>query len=556
MTTDTNRTERVLGVLRLSRETDGSTSIERQREAIEHAAARPDRHARVVAWAEDSGVSGGLDPFKRPSLAPWFAERAGDWDTLMIYKIDRLSRRVAHFSKVLDWCRENGKSIVSVSEGIDLSTPMGTVFAHIIAAFAQGELDTMRGRVEAAKAKRHTEGWWIAGLPPFGYTLERLGDGKGKWLVQHPEYAEMARGFAKAVLEGQSLRSMAMELNERKVLTWQDTISVMAGKPTRGSKWTSDSIREVLKNPRVAGFFTYKGEVVEDPETLKPVMVTAEPILDAATWEKVVARLATNQRSARTTRSKAMLVGVGRCGGCGGGVQKAERAITKKTGPAAGTEYRYVSYRCANKSRHGICGQGSLQVPAQLLEDFVTESLLGNLGDLPVMERVALTVIDPSVELDKVINRLAMLNEDFLAGVYDGEEEAEQYRSMRRKLVRRRDALREEAEAFAEQANTYRPTGQTWADMWAGKTDEERQEFLKLHGVTVKVFRDMAEHSRYSFWLDLGDVRGMAAAAGVTADVSADTGGAAYQVPADVIEALMADSGLLWVDGKLTAPAN
>ncbi|MGW3625262.1 recombinase family protein [Streptomyces sp. NPDC000880] len=300
--TDRPRLERVLGVLRLSQQADGSTSIERQQEGIDHWAASPLRNARVVAWADDPGVSGGLSPFKRPVLGSWLTdERADKWDTLAFLKIDRLSRRVAHFSEVLHWAQEHGKSVVSVSEGIDMSTPMGKMFAQILAVFAEGELDTIKLRIEDAKNRRLDKGWWIAGLPSFGYTLERLGENKGKWLVQHPEYAELARGFAQAVMNGRSLRSMAKKLNEQGVMTWQDTVSVMAGKPARGTRWTADSIREVLKNPRIAGLFTYKGEVMEDMNG-EPVMVTAQPILDRPMWYSVVEKLEKNQGPVRTTK--------------------------------------------------------------------------------------------------------------------------------------------------------------------------------------------------------------------------------------------------------------
>src|SRR5688572_24148649 len=140
-------TLRVLGSLRLSVDTDDSTAIPRQKEHVQHWVEAPGRDAQVVAWATDTDVSGGLHPFKRPDLGKWFDDEHKDlWDVLCVMKVDRLSRRVAHFSEIVQWCQDNGKIIVSTQEGIDMSTPMGKMFAQILAVFAEGELDTIRSR--------------------------------------------------------------------------------------------------------------------------------------------------------------------------------------------------------------------------------------------------------------------------------------------------------------------------------------------------------------------------------------------------------------------------
>lgn len=138
-------TLRVLGSLRLSVETDTSTAIPRHRDHIQHWVDAPGHDVRIVAWATDTDVSGGLHPFKRPDLGKWFRDELADqWDVLCVMKVDRLSRRVAHFSDIVQSCQEHGKIIVSTQEGIDMSTPMGKMFAQILAVFAEGELDTIR----------------------------------------------------------------------------------------------------------------------------------------------------------------------------------------------------------------------------------------------------------------------------------------------------------------------------------------------------------------------------------------------------------------------------
>ncbi|GAA2527783.1 recombinase family protein [Pilimelia columellifera] len=96
---------RSLAVTRLSRDTDVSSSIERQRADIVRWAAAFDHE--VVAWAEDVDVSGGVSPFDRPELAPFLDEDGADsWDIVTCTRIDRLSRRVYHVVDVLRWCEE------------------------------------------------------------------------------------------------------------------------------------------------------------------------------------------------------------------------------------------------------------------------------------------------------------------------------------------------------------------------------------------------------------------------------------------------------------------
>ncbi|MCZ4122022.1 recombinase family protein [Streptomyces sp. H39-S7] len=183
---------RVLAVIRLSVNRDDSTSAEKQREGIEHWTCGPAVNGRVVGYAEDLDVSGSLHPFKRPALGPWLAERFDEFDVIAVWKLDRLTRRSAHFSEIYEWCQKRGKAIVSVTDGIDMSTPMGKMFAQIIAAFAEGELDTIKARALSGSLARLKKGVWVGGVLPFGYQFQRQ-EGGGKKLVQDPEYSDLLR---------------------------------------------------------------------------------------------------------------------------------------------------------------------------------------------------------------------------------------------------------------------------------------------------------------------------------------------------------------------------
>jgi DNA invertase Pin-like site-specific DNA recombinase len=156
---------RVLGRLRLSVAADESTSIERQREAVE-AWAKANDHT-VVGWAEDNDVSGSVDPFDTPAFGDWLSNRVPEFDVIATWKLDRLSRSSIKMNKLFGWCIDHDKTVVSTSESIDLGTPVGRLIANVIAFLAEGELEAMRDRQlssrrklrEAAGPRTATEPW-------------------------------------------------------------------------------------------------------------------------------------------------------------------------------------------------------------------------------------------------------------------------------------------------------------------------------------------------------------------------------------------------------------
>src|SRR5690348_3894785 len=113
---------KVLGAARLSHDTDASTSIERQREDIQRRV-HADR-GTLVGITEDTDVSGSISPFERADLGPWLTDPKliAKWDTLMVAKLDRLSRSVLDFGELLKWCKANGKNIVTLDGEVNTDT--------------------------------------------------------------------------------------------------------------------------------------------------------------------------------------------------------------------------------------------------------------------------------------------------------------------------------------------------------------------------------------------------------------------------------------------------
>src|SRR6516225_856999 len=116
---------RLLAAIRLSVETDATTSPERQRKDIEGYAAR---HGHtVVAWPTDLSVSGAVPPRQRPQLGPWL-DRPDDWDALIVARLDRLSRSLLDFAALQSDLEAKGKEIVCLDPVLDFTTPQGKAF--------------------------------------------------------------------------------------------------------------------------------------------------------------------------------------------------------------------------------------------------------------------------------------------------------------------------------------------------------------------------------------------------------------------------------------------
>ena len=200
---------RVLGVRRLSHDTDASTSIERQGESIEHWAMA---HGHtVLALTQDTDVSGSIAPQDCDDLGPWLTDQAklAQWDILCIAKLDRLTRSVRHFDDLRIWADEHGKTIASVAESLDLSTSTGRMFANLLAMFAQFERERMSERRAEAFRKLYSRGGYNGGSSlPWGYKTIRQ---NGR-LELEPDVDQVAeiRVIVDKVLAGQSVSGVAV----------------------------------------------------------------------------------------------------------------------------------------------------------------------------------------------------------------------------------------------------------------------------------------------------------------------------------------------------------
>lgn len=227
-----------LAATRLSHKTDESTSIERQREQTYHTAkARGDT---LVHTTEDEDVSGAVSPFLREGLGPWLTEPAkvAQWDVLIVAKLDRLTRSLSDFDDMVKWLDAHGKTLVSVSESLDLSSSTGRMFAGILAMFAQFERERMSERRKEAAVKIKSNGWWAGFGHPYGTRPVKKGD-HWELEIDPDDYARLDY-IADEILGGISASAVARELTAKGIPT-----------PANGKTgWRQNTIRDMFANPK------------------------------------------------------------------------------------------------------------------------------------------------------------------------------------------------------------------------------------------------------------------------------------------------------------------
>jgi site-specific DNA recombinase len=464
---------RVIGAVRLSvvRDENKTMSPERQRAAIEAWAAS--RGHVIVGWAEDLNVSGAVAPADRPELGAWL-KRTSEWDCICAAKPDRISRSLRDFLNFDHDLRALGKSLVSLDPEIDTSTSQGRMMAGNLLNFAEYEREMIKARVSAANEDYLSKGHYVGGQVPFGYDALPPADGKGWIYRQDPEYAPVVREIVERVLRGESMRQVAIWLNETGIPTGRNVMRRKTGKPDDKSVWHSASIKELLMSPSIAGMQVKDGQPFRGPDGI--VVQRCEGIIDAATWEAVKATVTGRARSARANANP--LLGVIFCALC-------QRPMHGTSGIHKGRRYSY--YKCRDNMRQdGPCEAKA--IPAGAVEETLADELLGLIGDVERVERLLVPAEDHAEDLALTEEAIAYLRADrYEHGLFRGAKGATEYTELMGKLEAKRDHLASLPSRPATHIN--KRTGQTYREYWEGLMPEERRQFMLNAGIKALVGR-------------------------------------------------------------------
>ena len=272
-------------------------SLDAQREACE-AYVLSQRHEGwnlVPNRYDDGGFSGGN--MERPGLKSLLADvDAGLVDVIVVYKVDRLTRSLADFAKIVERLDAKQASFVSVTQAFNTTTSMGRLTLNVLLSFAQFEREVTGERIRDKIAASKRKGLWMGGPVPLGYqVVERK-------LVPEPEEAERVRYIMRCYLESFSAPRLLARLEREGVLT---KVQQRVSGPHRGGiPFRRGSLFYLLKNPVYRGKIVHRG-TAHDGEHV--------PIVDEELWDAVQARLrekAPPRKRPKNDRQKALLVGL------------------------------------------------------------------------------------------------------------------------------------------------------------------------------------------------------------------------------------------------------
>jgi DNA invertase Pin-like site-specific DNA recombinase len=246
-------------------------SLQAQREACEAyiASQRSEGWALVRDAYDDGGFSGGT--LERPGLQQLLADiEEGLVDVVVVYKIDRLSRSLMDFSKLVEVFDRAGVTFVSVTQSFNTTTSMGRLTLNILLSFAQFEREVIAERVRDKIRASRQKGMWMGGSVPLGYVVQNR-----KLMVHEPEAAVVRSMFERFLRIG-SATVLAWELRAEGVVT------------TKGRPIDKGYLYKCLSNRTYLGLAIHKGTAYPGEHA---------PIIDQDLWDKVHAILAENART-------------------------------------------------------------------------------------------------------------------------------------------------------------------------------------------------------------------------------------------------------------------
>ncbi len=355
-------------------------SLHAQRESCEAyiASQRSEGWILVRDQYDDGGISGGT--LERPALKRLLSDiDDGMVDVVVVYKIDRLSRSLMDFSKLVDVFDRNEVTFVSVTQSFNTTTSMGRLTLNILLSFAQFEREVTGERIRDKIAASRRKGMWMGGVPPLGYDVKDR-----KLMVNQTEAADVRWIFARFVEIGSGTR-LVRDLKSRNITT------------KKRQPVTKGFLYRLLNNRAYIGEAVHKG-------TSYPGLHAA--IIDRGTWDKVHAILTESPRvRACRTRAETPALLKGLLFGPDGA------AFSPTHTRKGGRLYRYYVSQTILRHGAGSCPIG--RVPAAEIETAVIDQLHsilrhpeivagtwkaarakdGDIGEAEVRE--ALTCLDP-----------------------------------------------------------------------------------------------------------------------------------------------------------------
>ena len=234
----------------------------------------PDRY-------DDGGYTGGN--MERPALKALIRDiEDGKVDCVVVYKVDRLSRSLMDFAKMLEVFERKSVAFVSVTQQFNTTNSMGRLMLNVLLSFAQFEREIISERTRDKMAAARRKGKWGGGLAALGYDNDR----EGRKIVVNEDEAAQVRGTFELYLECQSIIQTIKEIDRR---GWRNKLTVTkSGKERGGRRFDKSSLFKLLTNVAYLGKVRYKEEIHEGEH---------DAIVPIELWEKVQKQLKHNGRT-------------------------------------------------------------------------------------------------------------------------------------------------------------------------------------------------------------------------------------------------------------------
>ncbi|MFE3579312.1 recombinase family protein [Streptomyces vinaceus] len=494
---------RLLGEVRLSRETETSTSPERQRESIDGIAKMV--LGSLVHVCDDLDVSGRVYPQHRPKLGRWFRalEPAcetsdcwhtsdepcmGQWDALVAWKMDRITRRALHFHTLMEWMKKYGKAIIT-SDGVNTTTKAGRQMAEMMAMVASWEWEAIQERNHGAAEKMRQLGRWKGGVVPYGYkAVPSPVHDEGWYLVFEDDTIRHVQTMIH-LSEDHSMKDITAHLNENRIVSpseWRKRNQLIAkGEITAEEaaqrdpgRWNQSTVHVILTNRVLTGESWKDGKPIRGKDGL-PV-ARAQALMSKAAFEAMLLRFKTRNKAQGTvTKNATDLREVAFCLNCQAALYESSSTRTRN-----GKTRHYNYFRCSTNNSPGAkCHEGANSMNGHDLKALVERYFVEAVGAEEAQVKVFVPGNDVAAEKERYETALKELSEEWDMGLYDYDGGRQDYLSRKKTLMER--LKRVETEEIVKPHYKWQPMGKTYGEAWAEMTWKERGNLLRKCGVKV-----------------------------------------------------------------------
>jgi site-specific DNA recombinase len=292
---------------------------------------------------DDGGYSGG--DMERPGLQQLLEDvEANKVDTIVVYKVDRLTRSLADFAKIVEALDARGVSFVSVTQQFNTTTSMGRLTLNILLSFAQFEREVTGERIRDKIAASKRKGMWMGGSVPLGY------DVRERKLIANPQEAETVRAIFSTYLQLGCVSKLKVRLDEEGVKSKVRTSG--AGKQSGGAAYSRGALYKILNNRIYLGEISHKEQCYPGKH---------DPIVPRQLWDQVQSQLRSDNQGRRNglkSESPSLLTGI---------LQDAEgKRLTPSHTVKNARRYRYYTCQSTVKKIGGT--QAGTRLPAYEIE--------------------------------------------------------------------------------------------------------------------------------------------------------------------------------------------